>query len=83
MFFSGVSQVSFNSEETQALFESWGPGYHPVVSKFVQNSEKLLRLIDSNGEVQNGLRICSGGAFWWDDVPYMPCPIAHFRIVPL
>lgn len=88
MFFSGVSQVVVNPEETQALFESWGPGYHPTVGKWVQDSKNILRLINDDGVLQpNGLRLCgvgaSGYSFWWDDVPYLNCPVAEFRIVPL
>ncbi|KAL0630729.1 hypothetical protein Q9L58_010421 [Maublancomyces gigas] len=88
MFFSGVSQVVVNPEETQALFESWGPGYHPTVGKWVQDSKNVLRLINDDGVLQpNGLRLCgvgaSGYSFWWDDVPYLNCPVAEFRIVPL
>lgn len=88
MFFSGVSQLVFNPEETQALFETWGPGYHPVVGKWVQDSKGVLRLIGDNGVLQaNGLRICGVGAsaysFWWDDVPYLNCPVAEFKVVPI
>lgn len=86
MFLPGVSQLVVNSEEFQATLTSWGPAYLPTVDKFVQDSNNILRLV-KNGVVQpNGLRICGTGggyAFWWDDVPYMPCPVAQFRIVPL
>lgn len=84
----GVSQVSVNPEETQATFESWGPAYHPTVSTWVQDSNNILRLIDDNGQLRtNGLRLCSVATnifvFWWDDIPYLPCPVADFRIVAL
>lgn len=88
MFLPGVSSVVVNSEAWQATLESWGPAYHPTVGKFVQDSKGILRLINDSGVLQpNGLRICGVGAstyqFWWDDVPYLPCPVAEFRIVPL
>lgn len=85
MFLPGVSGLVVNSEEWQATLETWGPSYHPVVGKFVQDSNQILRLIgDDDGQLKpNGLRICNGGVFWWDDVPYLPCPVAEFRIVPL
>lgn len=88
MFFPGVSQISVNSEESQALFESWGPTYHPTVGKWVQDSKGVLRIIGDDGVLQaNGLRLCGVGAsaymFWWDDVPYMNCPVAEFKVVAL
>lgn len=88
MFLPAVSQVVVNSEEWQATLESWGPSFHPTVGKFVQDSNQILRLIGDDGQLQpNGLRICGGGEtfydFWWDDVPYLPCPVAEFKIVPL
>lgn len=90
MFFggAGVTQISVNSEESQALFQSWGPGYYPTVGKWVQDSKGVLRLIGADGTLQaNGLRLCGQGkgayAFWWDDVPYMNCPVAEFKVVPL
>lgn len=88
MFFSPVSQVVVNSEESQALFESWIAGYHPTVRKWVQDCKNDLRLINDDRVLQpNRLRLCGVGAsvyhFWWDDVPYLNCPVAEFCIVPL
>lgn len=88
MFLSGVSQLSVNSEQTQALFESWGAAYHPTVGKWVQDSKGVLRIIGDDGVLQaNGLRLCGAGQsayiFWWDNAPYLNCPVAEFKIVPL
>lgn len=85
MFTSGVSQVSVIPEESQAIYDREGTNFH--VAKFVQNSNNMLRFVGPKGELQNGLRLCGMGQgaymFWWDDVPYMNCPVAEFRIVPL
>lgn len=88
MFLPGVSQLVVNSEETQALFDTWGPAYHSTVGKWVQDSNGLLRIIGDDGVLQaNGLRLCGVGqsvySFWWDDVPYLNCPVAEFKIVAL
>lgn len=88
MFINGVSRITVNSEETQALFESWGVGFHPTVGKWVQDSKGVLRIIDDDGVLQaNGLRLCgldkSAYSFWWDDIPYLNCAVAEFKIVPL
>lgn len=88
VIFPGVDTVVFNSEERQAQLTSWGPDYFPTVDKWVQNSNGLLRLVGGDGAVRpNGLRLCGLGQsayiFWWDNVPYLNCPVAEFRIVPL
>lgn len=87
MFLPGVSTMSFAAEEWQATLTSWGWGYIPTVDKFVQDSNGMLRLVTDGVLQPNGVRICpSGGAgyvFWWDDAPYLPCPVAEFRVVPL
>lgn len=87
MFLPGASQVSVNSEQSQALFESWGPGFHPTVDKWVQDSNGVLRLITDDVLQANGLRLCgidtSVYTFLWDDVPYVNCPVAEFKVVPL
>lgn len=59
-----------------------------IPGKWVQDSNGLLRHLDEDGVIQpNGLRLCgvesSVYGFWWDDVPYMNCPVAEFKIVPL
>lgn len=83
---AGVGMISVQSEESQALYDSWGPEYHHIVGKFVQNSNKMLRLVADNGELVNCLQIDGTGAsaytFWWDMMHYAPAN-AEFRIVPL
>lgn len=80
--FSDVQQVAVKSEEVLAGLGQW----HAVVGEFVQNSESMLRLVGADGGVKNGLKICGdtlGYTFWWDDVPYLECPVAELRVVPL
>lgn len=41
----------------------------------------LMPLITDGVVPSNGIRICLKVVFWWDDVPYMPCPVAEFQVV--
>lgn len=54
----------------------------------MQDGSGLLRHLGEDGVVEpNGLRLCgvstSVYAFWWDDVPYLNCAVAEFKVVPL
>lgn len=85
---TGTYPLIVVSEETQAVMASWGADYIPIVGKFVQNRYQLLRVVGSDGELlPNGFRVCGASSdyysFWWDELHYLPCPVANFRIVPL
>lgn len=86
MVSAGVDLISVQSEQALALYDSWGPEYHPIVGKFVQNGNNMLRLLGDNGHLVNGLQVEGTGAsaylFWWDMVHYAPSN-AEFRVVPL
>lgn len=83
-FFPGVSQLFVYPEDFQASLVSQGTP--ATVAKFVQDSQNTLRLVSADGVLQpNGLRVCGQASndyvFHWDDVPYIDCPVAQFRIV--
>lgn len=83
-----MSELRIYSEEFQATLESWGPGYHPTVGTWVVDANGVLRLLDANGALKpNGVRLCGVGTsayiLWWDDVPYLNCPVVEFKVVPL
>lgn len=86
-----VAPVRVRLEAQQAWAELDSVEYlylKALPGKWVQDSNGLLRHLGEDGVVEpNGLRLCgvstSVYAFWWDDVPYLNCAVAEFKVVPL
>lgn len=88
MFFPFVSQTRFISDDRRAGYEllvpTFGQAYHAVIGPWVQDSDGIVRILGSDGEVEkNKLKLCELDEFWWDDAPYLGCPLVKLRIVAI
>lgn len=86
LIYPEVDTPSFDPEE---YYLAWDPKkFAVIVGRWVQDSNGVLHLLDADGAlVRNGLRICGTERttyqFWWDPFPYIDCPVAQFKIIPL
>lgn len=86
-FLPGGATLQLVSEQFQTVLDSWGPGYHPTVDTWVQDSRGTLRLLGADGVLRpNALKLCGKGAaaylMRWDEL-YDVCPELELKVVPL